>query len=668
MLFMRTPLRIATLFSCFILSLIALPTIHAQEFGPPSPDELSITSVPEQPGAPAVILFHDEICDDNLHYCSVYKRIKILTEAGIQKYSDISLYSYRGFAVADVRARTVHVDGKIVNFEGKPFDKIVYKGHGVRLNVKSFSVPDVQVGSIIEYRYFYHYPDEYFMNPPRWVLQEELFQKRVHFTYVPSSIVYSTSSRSLVNEHGTIVGVTWTGRLPNGVAPKVIELPKTQVELETQNVPAFLEEDHTVPSDVLKWHLQIYYRTNESLEGWWKDEGKIWNKSVEKFVGKTDGLADVISKVTSPSDTPEQKVKKLYAFVKTLDNYTYLPEKSALEQKALGLQQNRGAADVIRQKGGYRDEITRLFIALVRTAGFPAYAMRVSDRSEQIFEKAYLSTAQFDAELAIVTLDGKDVFLDPGTRYAPYGLLDWRYTASGGIRQAAKGTGFAESPLPSYVQALTKRAVRVALKEDGSADGTMAVLFAGQEALIRREDASKTDDEGRKKLLEDEARDWLPGGAQVTLTKAPQWDAIESPLIAEFKVSTPLAVSAGHRWTIPVDLLEVNETPMFPHAERVNHIYLNYPYRRIDDVGITVPATMQVETLPQSEEVKLSYALCATQRSQKGQQILAQRDFVIADMIIPVSEYKQLKDFYDKIKSVDEEQAILRGNASAKIN
>ncbi len=665
---MRTPLRTTILLSSFVLSLVAVPMTHAQEFGPPSPDELAITSVPEQPGAPAVVLSHEEICDDDLHYCSVYQRIKILTDAGIQKYSDVSLYSYRGRSVSEVRARTIHADGKIINFEGKPFDKIVYKGHGARLNIKSFSVPDVQVGSIIEYRYFYRYPDRVFYAPPRWVLQEALFQKHVQFRYIPSSIVYGSSSRTLVDEHGTIVGIGWAGSLPNGVNPKIIELPKTEIQLEVQNMAPFVEEDHTLPTQMLKYHLQIYYRTSETRDAWWKTEGKIWNKSVEKFVGKTDGLADVVSKVTSPSDTPEQKVKKLYAFAKTLDNYTYLPEKSALELKTLGLQQNRGAADVIRQKGGDRDEITRTFIALVKTAGLPAYAMRVGDRTDQIFDKNYLSTYQFDAEIAIVQLDGKDVFLDPGSRYAPYGLLNWRYTACGGMRQAAKGTEFAESPLPSYMQALTKRAVRVMLNEDGSATGTMAVLFGGQESLIRREDGSKTDDEGRKKLLEDEVRSWLPGGAQVTLTKSPQWDAIESPLIAEFKVSTPLAVSAGHRWTIPVNLLEVNETPMFPHAERVNHVYLNYPFREIDDVGITVPLSMSVETLPQSEEVKLNYALCSTQRSQKGQQILSQRDFVLADMAIPVSEYKQLKAFYDKIKSVDEEQAVLRGNTSAKVN
>ena len=217
---MRTPLRIAILLSSFVLSLVAVPMMHAQEFGPPSPDELAITSVPEQPGAPAVVLSHEEICDDDLHYCSVYQRIKILTEAGIQKYSDVSLYSYRGRSVAEVRARTIHADGKIMNFEGKPFDKTVYKGHGVRVNIKSFSVPDVQVGSIIEYRYFYRYPDHVFYAPPRWVLQEELFQKHVQFRYIPSSIVFGSSSRILVDEHGTIVGMGWAGSLPKGIVPE----------------------------------------------------------------------------------------------------------------------------------------------------------------------------------------------------------------------------------------------------------------------------------------------------------------------------------------------------------------------------------------------------------------------------------------------------------------
>ncbi len=193
-------------------------------------------------------------------------------------------------------------------------------------------------------------------------------------------------------------------------------------------------------------------------------------------------------------------------------------------------------------------------------------------------------------------------------------------------------------------------------------------MFAGQEALIRREEVSRTDEEGRKKILEDEVRSWLPGNAQVTLTKAPQWDAIESPLIAEFKISSPMAVAAGHRWMIPLDLLAVNETAMFPHAERVNHIFLNYPFRKIDDVAITLLPAMSVETLPQSEdrEIGLCGLPCGAVAKRKPNLSL-HVIWLFADMAIPVSEYKQLKNFFDKVKSVDEEQAVLRGSQSAKV-
>ena len=40
-----------------------------------------------------------------------------------------------------------------------------------------------------------------------------------------------------------------------------------------------------------------------------------------------------------------------------------------------------------------------------------------------IFDPALTSFSQFDSVLAIVHLNGKTIYLDPGTRYCPYGLL-----------------------------------------------------------------------------------------------------------------------------------------------------------------------------------------------------------------------------------------------------
>jgi hypothetical protein len=142
----------------------------ASDWPPIAPQEQSMTSVPEQPGAPAVILLRHETDDDNLHYHSVYTRIKVLTEAG-RKYADVELpYNRRRFTIEQVSGRTVHADGSVVPFEGKPFDKVVVKGHNLRIQVKTFSLPDVQVGSILDYRYNLRYGDNS-LRSPEWLIR-----------------------------------------------------------------------------------------------------------------------------------------------------------------------------------------------------------------------------------------------------------------------------------------------------------------------------------------------------------------------------------------------------------------------------------------------------------------------------------------------------------------
>ena len=101
--------------------------------------------------------------------------------------------------------------------------------------------------------------------------------------------------------------------------------------------------------------------------------------------------------------------------------------------------------------------------------------------------------------------------------------------------------------------------------------------------MERRQRGGKTDDEGRKKLLEDEVKRWLPADSEVTLTNTPTWDATEGHLATEFKVSCPLSVGAGKRWIVPVHLFQVNEKPRFSASERANSIYFDYLTREVDE-------------------------------------------------------------------------------------
>jgi hypothetical protein len=76
---MKIAPRVAALaLAPFVLGLQSL----AFDWPPIAPEDLSMTSVKEQPGAPAVVLQREEIDDDMNNAHSVYERIKILTDAG----------------------------------------------------------------------------------------------------------------------------------------------------------------------------------------------------------------------------------------------------------------------------------------------------------------------------------------------------------------------------------------------------------------------------------------------------------------------------------------------------------------------------------------------------------------------------------------------------------
>ena len=92
----------------------------AADWPPITPEEQALKDVQEQPGAHAVILERQEIADDLNNYHSTYKRIKVLTEAG-RKEADVELpYNRNGFSISEISGRTVHPDGTVTPFAGKP--------------------------------------------------------------------------------------------------------------------------------------------------------------------------------------------------------------------------------------------------------------------------------------------------------------------------------------------------------------------------------------------------------------------------------------------------------------------------------------------------------------------------------------------------------------------
>ena len=95
--------------------------------------------------------------------------------------------------MSNVTGRTIRPDGSIVDFNGKVFEKKLVKGRGVKYLAKTFTLPDVQVGGIIEYFYTIDFSENYIFDS-HWILSDELFTKNAQFSLKPYKSSTSSSS------------------------------------------------------------------------------------------------------------------------------------------------------------------------------------------------------------------------------------------------------------------------------------------------------------------------------------------------------------------------------------------------------------------------------------------------------------------------------------------
>ncbi len=344
-----------------------------------------------------------------------------------------------------------------------------------------------------------------------------------------------------------------------------------------------------------------------------------------------------------------------------MTNLSYQRERTAEELKTDNLKE-KYADDILRQNTGYHNQLTRVFIAMARSAGFDARGVRVSSRDEVFFNDQILDFDQLSSEVARVVVDGKDMFLDPGTRYCPFGLLDWRRTSTRGLSQVGKDkTEFINTPAPAMKNALIQRGASFTMSEDGSLKGKVRLVFNGLEALVHRLDQNESDEAARTKALEDELRRMLPATATIQLDSAKGWNGQDDPVDAIFSVEIPgYATATGKRLLLPTNLFESQSKQPFVHDKRLTPIYFQYPFRTLDRVAITVPASLQIESLPKQHRVMQDSAGYQTVYESKGQQILIRREFDQNGFAFPINYYPTLKSFYEQVKTSDEDTAILR--------
>jgi hypothetical protein len=194
--------------------------------------------------------------------------------------------------------------------------------------------------------------------------------------------------------------IHWTPILREGEKVEETELPlsngqkfdgpTTQLDLDVQNVPPVAKEDFMPPVESLRYRVLFYYTDVTTTREFWAQEGKLWSKDRERFIGPNQGVKSFVATLVSAGDTDDQKARKLYAAVMKMENTDFSRTHTEEEEKATGLREIKNSDDIAARQRGSGDQLTELFIAMCRAAGLKAYPIGGCGPKE-----AYLSAPIF---------------------------------------------------------------------------------------------------------------------------------------------------------------------------------------------------------------------------------------------------------------------------------
>lgn len=644
----RSPHLIYFLAAIATFSAFSLRVNAAEDWLPISPDELKMTSEPKAPGAPAIYLYRQVDRDDLHGWQTIYERIKILTEEG-RKYANVEISFYKGRNdIKDISARTIQPDGSIVNLDAKPYETVVVKAKGMKYLVKTFTMPEVHVGSIIEYRYTDEMKSSYWVYDSYWLLSADLFTKYAKF--------------SLRRAPSLALRWSWPNGLPVGSEP-----PKDEwgmLRLEARDVAAFQVEDFMPPERELKLRVDFAYDSwnrEIDMEKYWQKYGKWRFESNEKFLDKRKAMEQALATIVQPSDDPQTKLRKIYARVQQLRNYSFEREKSRQEQEREKRRDIDHVDDIWKQQGGNGAAINFLFVGLVRAAGMDASFVTVSTRDSYFFTPKQMNSSQLNNNVVLVRLADKDLYFDPGTAHLPFGLLPWHETGVKGFIASKEGGTWIETPRVNCDTTRVERKADLRLTEDGVLEGKATVTFTGLEAFGMRIGAEDQDESARKKMLEDSLRETLPGESEVTLTNKPEWSGSSPTFIAEFTIKVQgWLTSAGRRQLFSTGLFGASEKHVFERANRVHPVYFDFPRVKTDDVVVALPSGWQIEHLPAPTNEDHALVLFTTKAENDHGSLHLSRMLRMNVLLLDPSYYPALRDFFQTVRSSDDQQIILR--------
>ncbi len=406
---------------------------------PVTPAELALKSPKVDPDADAEAIFWEVRLDDKnqskLTY-SHYVRVKIFTERGRERFSKMDIPFTKGKKVEDVAARVIKPDGTIVNLQpGDIFEREIAKAGKARVLAKSFAVPGIEPGVIVEYQYTESIKNDS-ASGERLLFQRDIPMQRATYFVRPFSgshlafNAYNMADTRFVEEKGGF-------RVAN-----------------MYDIPALKEEPYMPPDDEVRRWVYLRYTSLASIFQW----GTLtlgWSEALKKHSKPNKEIKAKAAELTAGAQTDEEKLRRIYEFVqRSIKNVNF---DRSLDEEQIKKMNIKDGDDALKRGMGGSFAIDMLFAGLTRAAGYETNVVLAGDRTDNFFDPQKYPFPNFIQMSAVaVKVRNEWKYFDPCTPYHPFGKLDW-FREAGTAMLIGEG-GFVWHKIP-WLTTLSRRLI-----------------------------------------------------------------------------------------------------------------------------------------------------------------------------------------------------------------
>ncbi len=656
-----------------LVTIIASNIINAQDykFGKVSLDEVKNNVYAKDTSASAVILhksrrtyFNHDATDGYVIVTEIHERIKILNKDGLDYGTkEIGLFKSGSNKerLSSIKAYTYsEVEGKLKSEKLKKNG--VFKNEvSDNWNETSFTMPNVKVGSVVEWTYR--------ITSPFWKIDDLIIQADIptaHYFGKIERLSYFNFQRIVKGRFNVVpkeykeprsLNVSWeqsTNRaLTQTTKSATRQTTEYVTEYELRDIPALKEEPYVDNIDnyrfLITYELMSTEFPNNGLKKYstsWEEVVKTINKS--KYFGeqikKTRFLKDDVLHLKSMGTAPLEITNNAFDFVK--NKMSWNGKKAVVTRD--------GIQKAYKENTGSSAQINLMLVMLLRECGVKANPVLVSTRDHGF--PVFPTLEGFNYVIACVEIGGKDILLDATEKLNIPGILPERALNWEGTLVLEDDRTRKINLYPNKLsQANT--IMNVIINEDGSLEGKQRSNFTDMEALKYRKNYKKYN---KEEYIEDIINTYAFD--DLIDFEVKNIEELNKPIMETyaFEFDEGVDVIGNEIYISPLLFLKIQSNP-FKLEERNYPVNFVYPQSRKKIINIKTPQGYQVMSLPKPIKVSLPDGMGSflfNINEAKGS-INVITDFKINRAIIPAYKYLELKEFYNQRVMKEAEKIVL---------